>query len=158
VRPSSKRKKGFLAFIDLLKDIVNMWNARISAYCRSYGVKEEELLASRSGRPNEARNVAIYLLRQLKGSKLKEIGTEFGISSYSTVSTIIKRTRNEIPKNRRLRKRIERLRSELVLSQETPFPPTFSVRDPTTEIDTSFSSNQFRSFALADTFLYKFAL
>ena len=38
--------------------------------------EEEELLASRRGRPNEARNVAIYLLRQLRGSKLKEIGTE----------------------------------------------------------------------------------
>ena len=113
-----KEKKGFLAFIDLLKDIVDMWNARIAAYCRSYGVKEEELLAWRRERPNEARNVAIYLLRQLRGSKLKGIGTEFGISSYSTVSTIIERTRNEILKNRRLRKRIEQLRSELVLSQE----------------------------------------
>ena len=41
------------------------------------------------GRPNEARNVAIYLLRQLRGSELKGIGTEFGISSYSTLSTII---------------------------------------------------------------------
>ena len=65
--------------------------------CRSYGVKEKEHLALRRGRPNEARNVAIYLLRQLRCSKLKEIGTKFGISSYSTVSTIIERTRNEIP-------------------------------------------------------------
>ena len=86
--------------------------------CRSYGVKEEELLASRRGRPNEALNVVIYLLRQIRGSKLKEIGTEFDISGYSTVSTIIERTRNEIPKNRRFRKRIEQLRSKLVLSQE----------------------------------------
>ena len=80
--------------------------------------EEEELLAWRRGRPNEARNVAINLLRQLRGSKLKEIGTEFVISSYSTVSTTIERTRNEIHKNRRLRNRIEQLRSELVLSQE----------------------------------------
>ena len=43
--------------------------------CRSYGVKEEGLLAWRRSRPNEARNVAIYLLRQLRGSKLKETGT-----------------------------------------------------------------------------------
>ena len=28
-----KEKKDFLAFIDLLKDIVDMWNARIAAYC-----------------------------------------------------------------------------------------------------------------------------
>ena len=75
-------------------------------------------MASKRGRPNEALNVVIYLLRQLSGSKLKEIGTEFGISRYSTVSTIIERTRNEIPKNRRFRKRIEQLRSELVLSKE----------------------------------------
>ena len=85
--------------------------------CRSHGVKEEGLLASRRGRANKGCNVAIYLLR-LRGSKLKKIGTEFGISSYSTVRTIIERARNEIPKNRRLRKRIEQLRSELVLSQE----------------------------------------
>ena len=63
-----KEKKDSLTFIDLLKDIVDMWNVRIAAYCRSYGVKEEELLASRRGRPNEARNVAIHLLRQLRGS------------------------------------------------------------------------------------------
>jgi hypothetical protein len=30
--------------------------------------------------PNEARNTAVYLLRQLRGSKLEEIGKEFGLN------------------------------------------------------------------------------
>jgi len=86
--------------------------------CRLYGVREEDLLVSKKGMSNEARNVAIYLQRQLGGSKLEEIGEEFGIGSYSTVSTIIERTKKEVIKNRRLRRRIEQLRHELEMSQE----------------------------------------
>ena len=86
--------------------------------CRLYGVREEDLLVSKRGMSNEARNVAIYLQRQLRGSKLEEIGEEFGIGSYSTVSTIIERTKKEAIKNRRLRRRIEQLRHELEMSQE----------------------------------------
>jgi len=47
--------------------------------CRLYGVREEDLLVSKRGMSNEARNVAIYLQRQLGGSKLEEIGEAFGI-------------------------------------------------------------------------------
>jgi glucose-6-phosphate-specific signal transduction histidine kinase len=42
---------------------------------------------------------------------------EFGISSYSTVRTITERTRNEVAKNRKLRRCIEQLRHELEMSQ-----------------------------------------
>jgi REP element-mobilizing transposase RayT len=86
--------------------------------CRLYGVREEDLLVSKRGMRNEARNVAIYLQRQVSGSKLEEIGEEFGIGSYSTVSTIIERTKKEAIKNRRLRGRIEQLKHELEMSQE----------------------------------------
>ncbi len=86
--------------------------------CRLYGVSEGDLLVSKRGMRNEARNVAIYLQRQLRGSKLEEIGEEYGIRGYSTVSTIIERTKNEMVKNRRLRKHIEQLRHELEMRQE----------------------------------------
>ena len=43
--------------------------------------------------PNEPRNAAIFLMRNLMGSKLVEIGQEFGISNYSSVSTVIERTK-----------------------------------------------------------------
>ena len=85
---------------------------------RLYGVREEDLLVSKRGMSNEARNVAIYLQRPLRGSKLEEIGEEFGIGSYSTVSTIMEKTKKEAIKNRRLRRRIEQLRHALEMSQE----------------------------------------
>ena len=85
---------------------------------RLYGVREEDLLVSKRGMSNEARNVVIYLHRQLRGSKLEEIGEEYGIGSCSTVSTIIERTKKEVIKNRRLRRRIEQVRHELEMSQE----------------------------------------
>ena len=46
-----------------------------------YGVREEDLLVSKRRMSSEARNVAIYLQRQLRGSRLDEIGEEFGIRS-----------------------------------------------------------------------------
>jgi hypothetical protein len=42
------------------------------------------------------------------------------IGSNSAVSTVIERTKNEIIKNRKLRRHIEQLRHELEMSQETP--------------------------------------
>ena len=86
--------------------------------CRSYGVKDEDILFSKRGMRNEARNIAIYLLRQLRGSKLDEIGSEFGLRNYSTVSTIIERTKNRVASDRRLKKRIEKLKHDLKVSQE----------------------------------------
>ena len=86
--------------------------------CRSYGVREKDLLCSKRGERNEARNTAIYLLRQVRGSKLEEIGREFGLSGYTTVSTIIERTRNNIVQDRSLKRRIEELKKDLKVSQE----------------------------------------
>lgn len=61
-------------------------------------------------------------MKILRGARQEEIGEEFGIGSYSTVSAIIERTKNEIVKNRKLRRHIEQLRHELEMSQkQTPF-------------------------------------
>ena len=86
--------------------------------CKSYGVKEEELLYSKRWMGKKARNMAIFLLRPMKGSKMEEIGREFGMSSYSTVSKIIERIRNEVVNERRLRRHIEQLKHDLKVSQE----------------------------------------
>jgi len=86
--------------------------------CRSYGVKEEELFVSRRGISNEPRNIAIFLQRNLRGSKLEEIGQEFNISNYSSVSTIIERTKLRAIKDRKFKKRIEQIKRDLKVSQE----------------------------------------
>jgi len=88
------------------------------AVCRSYDINEEDLLISKRGLTNEPRNLAIYLMLQLMGSKLEEIGGEFGINSYSSVSTVIERTKQKAITDRKFRKRIEKLKLDLKVSQE----------------------------------------
>ena len=86
--------------------------------CRAYDIKEEDLVILKRGMTNEPRNVAIYLMRQLMGSKLEEIGREFCINNYSSVSTVIERTKQKVITDRKFRKRIEDLKLDLMVSQE----------------------------------------
>jgi putative transposase len=86
--------------------------------CRFYGVDGDGLLASRRGTGSEARKVAIYLVRQLCGSSLDEIAGQFAITNYSTVSTVISRTKTEMTRNHKLNKRVKELKQELQMSQE----------------------------------------
>ncbi|UCF85652.1 MAG: transposase [Desulfobacteraceae bacterium] len=83
------------------------------AVCKAYGVDKIDFSVSRRGVSNEPRNVTIYLLRRLRGDKLDQIGEEFNMSKYSSVSSVIQRIKNEIFRNRKLGKRIEQLEDEL---------------------------------------------
>ena len=88
------------------------------AVCKTYGVTEERLLRSKRGRVNEPRNVAIYLTRRLRGDSLKEIGEQFQMDKYSSVSSAIERMKALIANDRRLRSRVEKLVLMLAKSQE----------------------------------------
>jgi len=85
--------------------------------CKAYHVSEEELLKSKRGIVNEPRNVAIYLTRRLRGDELDEICKEFHMKRYSSASSAIERTKNQISKDRRFRKRVEKMRLILSKSQ-----------------------------------------
>jgi putative transposase len=85
--------------------------------CGAYNVSKDDLLLSRRGFFNEPRNVAIYLSRRINGERLKEIGREFGIKKYSSVSSIIERMKSEILKSRDLKARVKRLEAVLIKSQ-----------------------------------------
>jgi putative transposase len=63
----------------------------ISTVCKHYGVSFNQLLGTRRGISNEPRNIAVYLLRQIRGETLYNIGEQFNIKAYSTVSSIIRR-------------------------------------------------------------------
>jgi len=76
------------------------------AVCRVYQIVAAELLKSRRGNYNEARNVAIYLMRKYTGASLKDIGSRFGMSSYSSVSSVIMRIKQAMDRNKKLRQRI----------------------------------------------------
>jgi len=86
--------------------------------CEFYRIDQAELLRSRRGDFNEPRNVAIYLTRRLRGDSLKEIGEQFQMDKYSSVSSGIERMKALIAKDQRLRSRVEKLVLMLAKSQE----------------------------------------
>ena len=59
--------------------------------CKVFGVDRAELYESRRGFSNQPRNVAIYLLRTLRGDTLNQIGREFNMNRYSSVSSVVQR-------------------------------------------------------------------
>jgi chromosomal replication initiation ATPase DnaA len=61
--------------------------------------------------------LAIYLMRGLRGRRLKEVCREFGIKKYSSVSSIIERMKSEISRDRNLRERVEKVEAKLYKSQ-----------------------------------------
>jgi putative transposase len=88
------------------------------AVCEFYGVAEAELLVSRRGSFNEARNVAICLARRLRRDRLKEIGEEFQMNTYSSVSSVIERVKVALAADKGLRRRVERISRIITKSQK----------------------------------------
>jgi len=88
------------------------------AVCNAYGIEERSLLSSRRGVLNEPRNVAIFLVRHLRGEKLEEIGRQFGMSKYSSVSSVIEKMKREMSANRKLRDRAKNIEKTLYNSQQ----------------------------------------
>jgi len=79
------------------------------AVCAVYGIDRNELLSSRRGMSNDARNVAIYLARRLSGQTLAAIGEAFGLEHYSSVSSVVCRMKQRLGYDRRLRRKVEAL-------------------------------------------------
>ena len=100
------------------KELAPALDLLIGAVSRSYRVERKDLFYSRRGHENEARNVAIYLARRLRGDRLREIGEEFKIGRDSTVSSIVERMKVRIGSDERLRKRVDHLISTIQMSQE----------------------------------------
>ena len=65
--------------------------------------------------PEHIRNVAIHLSHKFSGLSLKEIGKGFGIRE-SAVSQASRRFESAISEKARLRKKVEKVREELNLS------------------------------------------
>jgi len=90
----------------------------LAAVSEYYRVQRKDLLHTRRGSFNEARNVAIYLTRKLRGDTLKEIGAGFRIDRYSTVSSVVERMKALIKKDEKIRTRVVYLTSIIIKSQE----------------------------------------
>ena len=76
--------------------------------------KEVELVLTED--KSLARNVKMYLCQRYTGKKLKEIGLYFGIGE-SGVSQACRRVAQKIEKDKKLKKKIERLEKQINLSR-----------------------------------------
>jgi REP-associated tyrosine transposase len=90
----------------------------ISAVCEHYGVSFNELLITRRGNFNEPRNIAVYLLRQIHGENLNNIGEQFNIKAYSTVSSILRRVSKLNKYDRKIKTRIGRIQDSINKGQK----------------------------------------
>ena len=85
--------------------------------CDAYNIQEAELNLTRRGHFNEARNVAVYLIRYLRNDTLNQVGDQFGIEKYSTVSSIVERVKNEMNFRKGFKKRVEEIADKIIKSQ-----------------------------------------
>ena len=85
--------------------------------CRVYKIEEKDLIVARRGIENEPRNVAIYLMRSLRGEPLLSIGSQFNLNRHSSVSSVLDRTRRRLKEDRRFQKRIEKIEKMLAKGQ-----------------------------------------
>jgi len=82
------------------------------AVCDHYQIEEADLLKSRRGVENEARDLAIYMLRVIRAERLTELGREFNLNNYSSVSTAIERIKRKMD-IKKFRKRYEEILDSL---------------------------------------------
>ena len=85
--------------------------------CSYYHVDESELLKSRRGKFNEPRSMTIYLARRLRKDDLLAISAEFGLSGYSSASSIVVGMKKHLQKDRQLRERYEEIKNAVMVSQ-----------------------------------------
>ncbi len=88
-----------------------------SEVCDAYNIQEAELYLARRGYFNEPRNVAVYLTRHLRNATLDQVGEQFGIGKYSTVSSIVERVKNDLNIKKGFKKRVEEVADKIIKSQ-----------------------------------------
>lgn len=82
-----------------------------------YGVEEKAFMKSIRGQVNEPRNVAIYLSRKRSGLSLQDIGSQFNLAKYSSVSSIVCRTERQLLRDRKFSKKMKKILKQLDKSQ-----------------------------------------
>lgn len=81
----------------------------IRTVARMYKVEEAEVLRGNRGRENEARKVAMYLVRRCCDRTLEETAQLFGVRSYGTVGWASHGVQSKVEGEREFRDRLEKI-------------------------------------------------
>ena len=68
------------------------------------------------GQLNEPRNVAMYLMRHLRGDTLSAICKEFGLKKDSSAGSIVDRVKKQILKDRQFRNKVAGIKKMITKS------------------------------------------
>jgi putative transposase len=80
---------------------------------RQYKVPREAIFQAKRGRQNEARKVAMYLVKRYCDQTLSEMAKYFGTGSYSAVSWNCRGIESKMAKEKRLRDQIARIATDI---------------------------------------------
>ncbi len=84
---------------------------------RYYEKRPTALTAVRRGIENEPRDVAIYLIRSLRTEPLMKIGALFGLTRYSSVSSVVMRVKTRLNRDRKFRRRLTEIEKNILKNQ-----------------------------------------
>jgi len=85
----------------------------MTAVCTKYKVSTSDLQISIRGKVNEPRNVAIYLMRHLRGDTLCAICKEFGLKKDSSAGSIIDRVKKQTLKDDQFGNKVEKIKKSI---------------------------------------------
>ena len=88
----------------------------MSVVCEKYKISISDLRVSIRGQLNEPRNVAIYLMRYLRGDTLSAICKEFGLKKDSSAGSIVDRVKKQVLKDKQFRNKVERIKKSIIKS------------------------------------------
>jgi REP element-mobilizing transposase RayT len=88
----------------------------MSLLCREYKVSLEDLKVSRRGQKNEARDIAIYLMRQIRSDTLNTLSGEFNLKKDSSAGSIVNRVKKQIQTDKQFRCKINSILKKLKMS------------------------------------------
>ncbi|MCP4339497.1 MAG: transposase, partial [Desulfobulbaceae bacterium] len=83
-----------------------------------YRISREQLLVSKRGTENLPRDIAIYLVRRFCCKTLPSVGKEFGITNYSTVSSVVQRVKVRYERDKYLLKEFEIIKKKITKGQK----------------------------------------
>jgi chromosomal replication initiator protein len=90
-----------------------------AAVCRHFNISEADLVSSRRDRStSQARQVAMYLMRELSRNSLIEIGGMFGGKSHSTVLYACDKLEKELREDKALEGAVRSIRGQLAARPE----------------------------------------
>ena len=83
------------------------------AVCEEFSCKKEQVTV-KGRKKNKAREMAIYLARDMSGLSCKELGDYFGGVSGALITTMHKRVSGEATQKRRFKRRIDKVKKRIL--------------------------------------------